>query len=64
MGDKSVVDVLGRDSIIHGLKDVIFMLSENREGKVFALDGKCLAARSALLSVQRIWLSFIFSIFI
>ncbi len=39
MGDKSVVDVLGRNSIIHGLKDVIFMLSENREGKVFALDG-------------------------
>ena len=51
MGDKSVVDVLGRDSIIHGLKDVIFMLSENREGKVFALDGKWGYGKSYILDI-------------
>ena len=51
MENKSDIDVLGRDSIIQGLKDVLLILSENREGKVFALDGKWGYGKSYIIDV-------------
>ncbi len=45
------IDILDRDSIVQGLEQILLVLSENREGKAFALDGKWGYGKSYILDM-------------